>query len=88
MLRGDERLPWEGELSAQHAQRLGMYKGIVLQLLDRDPSRRLDLAAVNAACTGGFSSRVNGWFSTSPVCRTVSTNIGIRLAPIVESIQL
>lgn len=60
MLRGTQPLPWEGDLSAQHAERLGALKGAVLQLLNRDPDCRLDLHSFNAACSRGFCDITNG----------------------------
>lgn len=56
MLRGDRPLPWEGQLSAQHAQRLGAFKQPVLQLLHRDPARRPSMHDFHAACTQLFVS--------------------------------
>lgn len=56
MLRGDRPLPWEGELSAQHAQRLGALKQPVLQLLQRDPALRPSMHDFQAACAQLFAS--------------------------------
>ena len=51
MLGGQEALPWEGELSAEKQRKLGVFRGPVLQLLQRDPGRRSSLEAFHASCT-------------------------------------
>ena len=56
MLTGDAALPWEGTLSAQHAQQLGALKGPVLQLLRRDAAGRPTLRSFHSACTSFFTS--------------------------------
>lgn len=55
-LRGGAALPWEGTLSAQHAQQLGALKGPVLQLLRRDAAARPPLRSFHAACSSLFTS--------------------------------
>eukprot|EP00892_Ulva_mutabilis_P004168 jgi/Ulvmu1/2122/UM127_0007.1 len=55
-LRGDEPLPWEGELERQQDRLLGAFKGPVLQLLQRDPARRISMRRFHDACTKLFAS--------------------------------
>ena len=56
-LRGDVPLPWEGELSSDTVRKLGAFKGPVLQLLQREPSRRVSMRRFHVACTKLFASR-------------------------------
>ena len=56
MLRGNAALPWEGALSTQHAHQLGVLKGPVMQLLQRDAAARPPLRAFHSACSSLFSS--------------------------------
>jgi hypothetical protein len=56
-LRGELALPWEGDMSLQVQRGLGAFKGPVLQLLDRDPARRVSMKRFHAACTRLFASR-------------------------------
>ena len=56
-LRGDVPLPWEGELSTEMQRKLGAFKGPVLQLLQREPSRRVSMRRFHVACTKLFASR-------------------------------
>ena len=56
-LLGNLPLPWEGELSADVQRHLGMFKGPVLQLLEREPSRRATMHRFHQACTKLFAER-------------------------------
>jgi hypothetical protein len=56
-LRGDLALPWEGEMSLKVQKDLGLFKGPVLQLLHRDPERRVSMKRFHVACTHLFNSR-------------------------------
>ena len=55
MLEGREALPWEGELSAEVQRKFGVFRRPVLQLLQREPSRRSTLEAFHASCTHMFA---------------------------------
>ena len=55
-LRGDEPLPWEAPMEGQQLSRLGAFKGPVLQLLHRDPCRRISMHRFHDACTKLFAS--------------------------------
>lgn len=46
-LRGDEQLPWEGELTGEVSRRLGAMQAPVLAMLARDPSLRPSMQAVH-----------------------------------------
>jgi hypothetical protein len=50
-LRGAALLPWEDELSDKQQRGLGAFKGLVLQLLHRDPEQRISMKRFHAACT-------------------------------------
>lgn len=39
-LKGDEELPWEGELSVEVNRKLGALRAPILSMLQRDPSLR------------------------------------------------
>ena len=56
-LRGDLPLPWEGELSAAVQRQLGVFKGPVLQLLERNPARRVSMRRFHITCTKLFAAR-------------------------------
>jgi hypothetical protein len=56
-LRGDALLPWEGDLSSKQERGLGAFKGPVLQLLHRDPERRVSMKSFHAACIRLVSAR-------------------------------
>ena len=56
-LTGKLPLPWEGELGAEVHRQLGAFKGPVLQLLHRDPGRRVTLRRFHETCTRLFSNR-------------------------------
>jgi hypothetical protein len=56
-LRGNTALPWEGEMSTKIQRGLGAFKGPILQLLHRDPERRVSMNRFHAACTHLFCSR-------------------------------
>lgn len=50
-LMGEAQLPWEGaNLTMEHKGRLGVLRKAVLQLLDRDPSRRSPLRSFAEKC--------------------------------------
>ena len=55
MLKGELPLPWEGRMSSEVKGKLGVFKGPVLQLLQREPSRRVSMRRFHAACTNVFS---------------------------------
>ena len=57
MLKGSVALPWEGRLSPAVQRKLGAFKGPVLQLLQREPSRRVSMRRFHVACTKLFASR-------------------------------
>jgi hypothetical protein len=56
-LRGQALLPWEGEMTMKQKRGLGAFKGPVLQLLHRDPERRVSMKQFHIACTHLFSGR-------------------------------
>jgi serine/threonine protein kinase len=56
-IRGDALLPWEGALSRKQERGLGAFKGLVLQLLHRDPEMRVSMKSFHAACIHLFSGR-------------------------------
>lgn len=56
-LKGHVPLPWEGELTPDLQRKLGAFKGPVLQLLHRDPARRVSMRRFHVACTKLFASR-------------------------------
>ena len=56
-LRGDLPLPWEGDLSLDIRRRLGSFKGLILQLLDRDPVLRITMRSFHHACDRLFAER-------------------------------
>ena len=53
-LRGELPLPWEGALSAQLRDKLGVFKEPVLQLLQRDPARRASMQYFSGMCRTMF----------------------------------
>lgn len=57
MLKGDLPMPWEGEMSADMHRKLGAFKGLILQLLQRNPRRRVSLRHFHTTCTRLFDSR-------------------------------
>ena len=57
MLKGEFPLPWEGELDSEVQRQLGAFKGLVLQLLQRNPRRRVSLRHFHRTCTRLFDSR-------------------------------
>ena len=50
-------LPWEGDLSSAVAGHLGSFQVPVLQLLHRDPARRISMRRFHIACNKLFTSR-------------------------------
>jgi hypothetical protein len=48
-LRGDEVVPWEGELGEEVNSRLGHLQGCIHAMLDRDPSLRPCMRDFHAA---------------------------------------
>eukprot|EP00892_Ulva_mutabilis_P004146 jgi/Ulvmu1/2102/UM125_0006.1 len=56
-LMGDLPLPWEAELSPEMQRKLGAFKEPVLQLLQRDPSRRIALRRFHDICNRLFANR-------------------------------
>lgn len=57
MLKGELPLPWEGDLDPGVHKQLGAFKGLVLQLLQRNPRRRVSLRHFHDTCTRLFDSR-------------------------------
>lgn len=56
-LLGKQPLPWEeGQLTAAQRSRLGVFRRPVVQLLERDPSRRPSLQQFCDMCTSIFSA--------------------------------
>ena len=53
-LRGDDDLPWEGELGSSARKKLGIFEQPILAL--REPSERKSLAGFCEACQDVFSS--------------------------------
>ena len=56
-LRGDLPLPWEGDLSLDVHRRLGSFKNLILQLLHREPARRITMRSFHHACNRLFAAR-------------------------------
>ena len=56
MLRGEAPLPWE-DMEPAVVRKLGAFKGLVLQLLQRNPRRRVSLRHFHHTCTRLFDSR-------------------------------
>lgn len=56
-LRGEMALPWEEDMPPKMQRALGAFKGPVLQLLHRDPARRVSMKRFHTACTHLFSNR-------------------------------
>ena len=56
-LGGDQRLPWEGDLSLEVHRRLGSFKSLILQLLYRDPAKRITMRTFHHACNRLFAAR-------------------------------
>lgn len=58
-LTGEKRLPWEeqGPAAAERLESLGVFKGAVLQLLNRDPTLRPSMQRFYDAANRIFSSR-------------------------------
>lgn len=54
---GDLPLPWEQRATDDALRKLGAFKGPVLQLLHRDPTRRVSLRHFCDTCNGLFVSR-------------------------------
>lgn len=48
-LRGDEQLPWEGELSEETCRKLGIFANLVVAMLSRDPVERPSMHDVHAS---------------------------------------
>lgn len=55
-LRGDVPLPWEEGLSAEAHKQLGLLKGPVLGLLQRDTASRGNVKDFHQACMQMFAS--------------------------------
>ena len=55
-LRGDLPLPWEGELSPKVRRSLGTFRGPILELLHRDPTKRISMRAFHQACNKLFAA--------------------------------
>jgi hypothetical protein len=51
-LRGDEKLPWEGDLSEDLSRKLGALCVPVLAMLNRDPSMRPTMKAAYSSIIG------------------------------------
>eukprot|EP00892_Ulva_mutabilis_P011475 jgi/Ulvmu1/86/UM001_0089.1 len=56
-LRGDLPLPWEGQLSKDVKQQLGVLRGPVLKLLRREPAKRISMRDFHVACSKLFADR-------------------------------
>lgn len=58
-LAGEKRLPWEDgtDEAAERLEKLGVFKGAVMQLLNRDPQQRPSMQRFYDACNRVFSSR-------------------------------
>ena len=56
-LRGDLHLPWEGDLSLDVHSRLGSFQSLILQLLQRDPAKRITMRSFHHACNTLFAPR-------------------------------
>lgn len=58
-LAGEKRLPWEEgtEEATERLEKLGVFKGAVMQLLNRDPQQRPSMQRFYDACNRVFSSR-------------------------------
>ena len=58
-LTGEKRLPWEmqGVAAAERLESLGVFKGAVLQLLNRDPTLRPSMQRFYDAANRIFSAR-------------------------------
>lgn len=56
---GEKQLPWEeqGELAAERLEALGVFKGAILQLLNRDATLRPSMQRFYDAANRIFSSR-------------------------------
>lgn len=48
------QLPWEGTLSPEVRKQLGIFRGIVLKLLHRDPAKRPSMKEVCVHCDRVF----------------------------------
>lgn len=49
---GEESLPWEPEEKGKELlHRAGVFKGMVLELLNRDPQKRLSIQAFQDQCS-------------------------------------
>lgn len=57
MLAGERPLPWEGGLSPRTQRRLGILRRPVLQLLQREPSRRSTMEDFCDSCGHILTSR-------------------------------
>ena len=55
-LRGDLPLPWEGELSPEVRRCLGTFRGPIMQLLHRDPTKRIAMRTFHQACNKLFAA--------------------------------
>lgn len=58
-LQGHRPLPWEGDQREIAHKALGILSGPVLQLLQREPSRRPSLRRFHEACTKAFTLAQN-----------------------------
>lgn len=54
-LHGERLLPWEGPRSGGDLERLGMLRGAVMHLLERDPTQRCTAQQFHSACRQVFS---------------------------------
>ena len=50
-------LPWEQELSPVVARQLGVFRGPVMQLLQREPSDRMSMDCFHTLCSKVFSGQ-------------------------------
>ena len=64
-LLGELPLPWEEELSSLVVRQLGVFRGPVMQLLQREPSDRISMDRFHALCSKVFSGQ-----STDAAVRT------------------
>lgn len=57
MLRGEEPLPWEGPSGEAAVAKLGVLKGPLMALLQREPAQRASMRRFHVACTRVFAAR-------------------------------
>ena len=56
-LKGELPLPWEEEISPVVVRQLGVFRGPVMQLLQREPSDRISMDHFHALCSKVFSGQ-------------------------------